>query len=182
MATRNFVPRADGEGSIGTEAKNWGNGFFKKAAIGALTKTVSVLVPADDANDQQPATTSWVRARFRSILETVLSAAGLKYNIASNGYICFGALFGNLILQWGIVNVTPYSRQLIEITTPTSRTSFEILAGATTREWLEENKINEANSIHLVCSDFTSLDKIKLLISNPTSGTRGWWKWIILCK
>ena len=29
MATRNFVPRADGEGSIGTAAKAWGNGYFK---------------------------------------------------------------------------------------------------------------------------------------------------------
>lgn len=100
MSTRNIVPRADGEGSIGTSAKQWGNGFFKNLTVGALTKAVSVLVPADDANDKQPATTSWVRARFRSILETVLKAAGLKYNMAQNGYICFGDLFGGLILQW----------------------------------------------------------------------------------
>jgi hypothetical protein len=28
MATRNIVPRANGEGSIGTAAKHWGNGYF----------------------------------------------------------------------------------------------------------------------------------------------------------
>ena len=100
MATRNFVPRGDGEGSIGTTVKNWAGGFFKKLAVGAITTAVTVLTPAADANNQQPATTGWVRAQFQSILTTVLSAAGLKYNIARNGYICFGALFGGLILQW----------------------------------------------------------------------------------
>lgn len=29
MATRDFVPRADGEGNIGTAAKNWQRGYFK---------------------------------------------------------------------------------------------------------------------------------------------------------
>ena len=28
MATRNIVPRANGEGSIGTAAKHWGAGYF----------------------------------------------------------------------------------------------------------------------------------------------------------
>jgi hypothetical protein len=28
MATRNIVPRANGEGGIGTPAKHWGNGYF----------------------------------------------------------------------------------------------------------------------------------------------------------
>ena len=28
MATRNFVPRANGEGSIGTAKKHWGAGYF----------------------------------------------------------------------------------------------------------------------------------------------------------
>ena len=31
----------------------------------------------------------------------VLDASGVKYNVAQNGYICFGAFFGNLIIQWG---------------------------------------------------------------------------------
>lgn len=81
------------------------------------------------------------------------------------------------------MNVTGYTSQLIEITTPISRTSFEILAGTTgAREWLDEYKAYEVDSIHLVCSDHISLDKIKLLISIPKTGTRGWWKWIIFCK
>ena len=35
------------------------------------------------------------------MIQKVFSAAGLKYNIEQNGYICFGKNFGGLILQWG---------------------------------------------------------------------------------
>lgn len=34
------------------------------------------------------------------MIQKVLTATGVKYNIDQNGYICFGALFGNLIIQW----------------------------------------------------------------------------------
>ena len=33
MATKNYVPRADGEGEIGTAAKNWLKGWFKSIFI-----------------------------------------------------------------------------------------------------------------------------------------------------
>lgn len=33
MATKNLVPRADGEGSIGTSQKQWLNGFFKNLTV-----------------------------------------------------------------------------------------------------------------------------------------------------
>lgn len=36
------------------------------------------------------------------MIQKVLTATGVKYNMAQNGYICFGALFGNLIIQWGL--------------------------------------------------------------------------------
>lgn len=37
MATRNFVPRGDGEGSIGTPAKNWLGGYFKRLNVADVT-------------------------------------------------------------------------------------------------------------------------------------------------
>lgn len=37
MPTRNFVPRADGEGSIGTAAKNWLSGYFKQLNVADVT-------------------------------------------------------------------------------------------------------------------------------------------------
>ena len=42
MATRNIVPRATGEGSIGTSAKTWGAGYFDSIAaneMGSVTMT-----------------------------------------------------------------------------------------------------------------------------------------------
>ena len=36
------------------------------------------------------------------MIQKVLTATGVKYNIDQNGYICFGSLFGGLIIQWGV--------------------------------------------------------------------------------
>lgn len=37
-----------------------------------------------------------------TMIQKVLTATGVKYNIAQNGYVCFGSLFGGLIIQWGV--------------------------------------------------------------------------------
>lgn len=34
------------------------------------------------------------------MIQKVLTATGVKYLIADNGYICFGEYFGGLIIQW----------------------------------------------------------------------------------
>ena len=43
-------------------------------------------------------TDSW----FGKMMKWVLDASGVKYLIDTNGYVCFGSLFGGLIIQWGI--------------------------------------------------------------------------------
>ncbi|WP_407378300.1 hypothetical protein [Megamonas funiformis] len=40
---------------------------------------------------------SWAQEQINSWLETL----GIRYNIAQNGYICLGKLFGDAIIQWG---------------------------------------------------------------------------------
>ena len=35
------------------------------------------------------------------LIKMLLTASGVKYLIADNGYICFGEFFGGLIIQWG---------------------------------------------------------------------------------
>ena len=44
----------------------------------------------------------YAQEQINSWLETL----GIRYNIAQNGYICLGSLFGNAIIQWGSVNST----------------------------------------------------------------------------
>lgn len=70
--------------------------FQKIATLGedllkklALTTTISAITALT--------TDSW----FGQLLKMVLTASGVRYLAAQNGYICFGSFFGNLIIQWG---------------------------------------------------------------------------------
>lgn len=57
----------------------------------ALTTVITAITALE--------TNSW----FGQLLKMVLTASGVRYNIAQNGYVCFGSFFGGLIIQWGIV-------------------------------------------------------------------------------
>lgn len=65
---------------------DWNQGIVNTLASTALGTLVSTLT-----SDSLLAT----------MIQKVLTASGVKYNIAQNGYICFGEFFGGLILQWG---------------------------------------------------------------------------------
>ena len=67
---------------------DFGNDIIKKLA---LTTAISAITALE--------TDSW----FGQLLKMVLTASGVKYNIAQNGYVCLGSFFGGLIIQWGYV-------------------------------------------------------------------------------
>lgn len=48
------------------------------------------------------------------MMQRVLTATGVKYNIAQNGYLCFGSLFGGLIIQWGsnVLNLNGFTQEI----------------------------------------------------------------------
>ena len=64
---------------------DWNNGIVNTLTSTALGTLVSTLT-----SDSLLAT----------MIQKVLTATGVKYNIAQNGYLCFGGLFGGLIIQW----------------------------------------------------------------------------------
>lgn len=66
---------------------DWNQGIVNTLASTALGTLVSTLT-----SDSLLAT----------MIQKVLTATGVKYNIAQNGYLCFGSLFGGLIIQWGL--------------------------------------------------------------------------------
>lgn len=65
---------------------DFGNDIIKKLA---LTTAITAITALE--------TGSW----FGQLLKMVLTASGVRYLAAQNGYICFGSFFGNLIIQWG---------------------------------------------------------------------------------
>lgn len=63
-----------------------GDDIIKKLALTSAITAISSLQ-----------TNSW----FGQLLKMVLTASGVRYNIAQNGYVCLGSFFGGLIMQWG---------------------------------------------------------------------------------
>ena len=65
---------------------DFADGIVQKLALTSAMTAVTALQ-----------TDSW----FGKLLKMALTASGVKYSIAENGYVCLGSLFGGLIIQWG---------------------------------------------------------------------------------
>ena len=70
-----------------SQVSDFAEGIIQKLA---LTTTISAISALQ--------TNSW----FGQLLKMVLTASGVKYHIADNGYVCLGSFFGGLIIQWGV--------------------------------------------------------------------------------
>ena len=67
------------------QVTDWNNGIVNTLASTALGTLVNTLT-----SDSLLAT----------MIQKVLTATGVKYSMGQDGYICFGSLFGGLIIQW----------------------------------------------------------------------------------
>jgi hypothetical protein len=90
--------------SLFEKIENLADDIIKKLA---LTTTISVITALT--------TDSW----FGQLLKMVLTASGVKYLAAQNGYLCLGSFLGGIIIQWG--NPTAH-----DYTLPVAFTSFYV--------------------------------------------------------
>lgn len=68
-----------------------GDDIVKKMALTTVISIISALT-----------TDSW----FGQLLKLVLTASGVRFLAAQNGYLCLGSFFGNIIIQWGKNTIT----------------------------------------------------------------------------
>lgn len=83
-----------------SQVTDWNQGIVNTLASTALGTLVNTLT-----SDSLLAT----------MIQKVLTATGVKYSMGQNGYICFGSLFGGLIIQWGIVSIPASNKNREEI-------------------------------------------------------------------
>lgn len=84
-----------------SQVTDWNQGIVNTLASTALGTLVNTLT-----SDSLLAT----------MIQKVLTATGVKYSMGQNGYICFGSLFGGLIIQW--VQSKPIPKINTDITLP----------------------------------------------------------------
>jgi hypothetical protein len=175
MATRNFVPRKTGEGSVGTEKKHWGGAFFDKLAV----KTLEVIGGGTE-NDAQPATVGWVKSKAQELVKNAFATLGVRYNIEENGYLCMGALFGNLKIQWGYVYggqvTTPDQSILI---TPLVSISRELFSCGNVSVGGGNADSNWKNN-HAIASTIYVQDNKKLNVSSTFFGKAYMTRWLLI--
>ena len=175
MATRNFVPRKTGEGSVGTEKKHWGGAFFDKLAV----KTLEVIGGGTE-NDAQPATVGWVKSKAQELVKNAFATLGVRYLIEENGYLCMGALFGNLKIQWGYV----YGEQ---VTTPDQSILVTPLVSIS-RELFSCGNVNVAGgnadynwkNNHAIVSTIYNQGTNKLSVSSTFFGSAYIIRWLLI--
>lgn len=163
MATRGIVPRANGEGSVGTEKKRWGAIFAEKVAVKALE-----VIGAGTENDAQPATVGWVRRILPTLLKSAIEQTGFSVRFGENGFVVFGSAFGKFKMQWGKVSVAMLTKDVNDesIRNVTLPIGFE---GNTYTVFVwDNNPTNNSFRVYKACPKDADKFQMKVLRYNGT--------------
>lgn len=176
-----FVSNVSGADNKITITK--GDGTTNEINLDEVLKTDEIAEnpPADD-NTNKIASTSWVQnfvaimvfkliSKLAGTEETGVSSSGsflgVNWLIASNGYICFGKLFGSLIIQWRMFGLDEnYTGDLRTVKINTAITFKEKLSFAIATPASD----SEANLISVVKSTSTELNNIIVNIKGVVTG------------
>ena len=94
------------------------------------------------------------------LIKMLLNASGVKYLIADNGYVCFGSLFGGLIIQW-IISAGEDTYNTVPLTGYTK---------------ICENAIHKTGSTGLYAVSMRDAGNDKCyILSNNGSGSASYW-------
>ena len=77
---------------------DWNEGIGKTLASTALGTLVSTLTSD---------------SLFATLLKKAMTALGVKYLVAQNGYVCLGDIFGGIIIQWGNFQIPASTKNYI---------------------------------------------------------------------
>ena len=111
------------------QVTDWNNGIVNTLASTALGTLVNTLT-----SDSLLAT----------MIQKVLTATGVKYSMGQNGYICFGSLFGGLIIQWG--SIISQGQIWTRFTYPLAMTNHFVVVGSGSED---SRKINNLTSTYV---------------------------------
>lgn len=121
MATRNFVPRKDGEGSIGKERKHWGSGYFR--SIDTCLRNTAYTIADIAYSNRFP---SWARLEC---VKSGITAASLPIGVQNKA----GQLIQDGTVVWLVDDIRDGARVGDIILRPTLHDGFVKANGATVK-------------------------------------------------
>lgn len=137
---------------------DFADGIVQKLALTSAMTAVTALQ-----------TDSW----FGKLLKMALTASGVRYNIAQNGYVCFGSFFGGLIIQWGSYDSISYHTDITFPITFHDEVYVVHFADAIVSKSLEDYYVysaawnigaTTASNTRLLCSNSTGIGRFAMIV------------------
>lgn len=147
-----------------SQVTDWNQGIVNTLSSTALSGLVNTLT-----SDSLLAT----------MIKKVLTATGVKYSMGQNGYICFGSLFGGLIIQWGSASFT-INATYKDVALPVSFRNFVLCALCS--DAVGDSTTSASTEVVAWNSGASTTSKIRFLANTSSAGYKnlGLFAWIAI--